>query len=101
MLAYGAGFDASWRPPRLHVDRNLTAGDVAWLNGQLELVDKPAVRFAREIALPPAPSGIRPPADTSWIRMSDGRGVHVMGTEMAHGYEPPSMSLLPPPERIC
>jgi hypothetical protein len=53
MLAWGPGFDSSWRPPRLHVDRHLTADDVAWLNSQLELVDRPAVTFARELPCPP------------------------------------------------
>jgi hypothetical protein len=61
MLAYGPGFDASWRPPRVHLDAHLTDADVAWLNGQLALVNKPTVRFAREIKPPPPPSGRRPP----------------------------------------
>lgn len=89
MLAYGAGFDASWRPPRLHVDRNLTVGDVDWLNRQMELVDKPAVKFARDLPLPPLPSGRIPR-----------RGTQVLATQMASDYEPPSMSLLLPSERM-
>jgi hypothetical protein len=60
MLAYGPGFDASWRPPRVHLDAHLTEDDVTWLNGQLALVAAPSVRFAREIMPPPPPSGRRP-----------------------------------------
>lgn len=82
MLAWGAGFAASWRPPRVALDQRLTDDDVTWLNGQLELVDKPTVRFAREIALPYGPASGYMPA------------------EMAHGYVPPSISLQLPAERI-
>lgn len=74
MLAYGPGFDSSWRPPRVALDSRLTDDDVVWLNGQLELVDKPTVRFAREIVPPPPPSGMRPPPDTSWIKLTEVRG---------------------------
>lgn len=89
MQAYGPGFDSSWRPPRTALDPRLTDDDVAWLNGQLELVDRPTVRFAREIPLPPPPSGRMPR-----------RGAQVMATEMASGYDPPSTSLRLPSERI-
>ena len=64
------GWPVAQRPPRLAVHPELTADDVAWLNRQLELVDTPTVRFAREIAVPPPPSGMRPPpSDKSWIKM--------------------------------
>lgn len=62
-LRYGPGVDSSWRPPLTYLDPNLTGDDVAWLNRQMELIDKPTVRFAREIALPPPPSGRRPSAE--------------------------------------
>jgi hypothetical protein len=56
-------------PPRLAVRPELTDDDVAWLNRQLELVDRPEVRFARTLPLPPPPSGRRPPpVDKGWIR---------------------------------
>ena len=57
MQKYAAGFDASWRPPLTALMPELTEADVAWLNRQLELVDAPTVRFAREIKLPPPPTG--------------------------------------------
>lgn len=56
MQAFGPGFDSSWRPPRVALDQRLTDDDVVWLNRQMELVEKPTVRFAREI--PPPPWGI-------------------------------------------
>ena len=56
---YGPGFGPSWYPPSVHLDEHLTDDDVAWLNGQLELVDSPTVRFLREIKPPPPPSGLR------------------------------------------
>jgi hypothetical protein len=65
MQAYGPGFDASWRPPRVHLDAHLTDDDVTWLNGQMEAVDAPSVRFARELPIPPLPSGIIPHAASS------------------------------------
>lgn len=43
-------------PPRLAVRPELTDDDVAWLNGQMAMVDNPPVRYVREIPLPP-PSG--------------------------------------------
>ncbi|NMO52018.1 hypothetical protein HH310_12525 [Actinoplanes sp. TBRC 11911] len=89
MQMYGPGFDPSWRPPLTALDPRLTDDDVAWLNRQLELVDNPRVKYAREIPPPPPPSGRVPH-----------RGTQVMATDMASGYEPPSMSLGLPTERI-
>lgn len=77
-------------PPPLAVRPELTADDVAWLNDQMALTERPPVRYARELPVPALPSGaaLRPPT---------GRGTHVMSTQMAPDYEPPSMSLLPQP----
>lgn len=69
MLAYGPGFDASWRPPRVHLDAHLTDDDVAWLNDQLAVVDKPTVRFVRDL-IPPPSSGRRP-SDEPWLPTSE------------------------------
>lgn len=43
------------RPPRLVVHPELADDDVTWLNRQLELVDHPAVRYARALPSPPPP----------------------------------------------
>jgi len=69
MQAFAAGFDASWRPPRVALNPNLTDDDVAWLNGQLELVETPTVRFAREIKPPPLPSGKVPRPASAELRL--------------------------------
>lgn len=41
------------RPPRLDVRPELAADDVAWLNDQMALIDRPEVRYARELPRPP------------------------------------------------
>lgn len=43
--------------PRLALRPELTEEDVAWLNRQMGMTDDPPVRYAREIPLPPLPSG--------------------------------------------
>lgn len=70
MVATGPLGDAARLPPRLAVHPELTDDDVAWLNEQLTLVDRPAVRYARALPLPPLSSGLapRPTPDTSWIK---------------------------------
>lgn len=40
-------------PPPLAIRPELTDGDVAWLNGQLALVDTPQVRYARMLPASP------------------------------------------------
>jgi hypothetical protein len=53
-------------PPPLAVCPELTADDVAWLNEQMALTDRPPVRYARELPIPPLPSGRRPSGE-SWF----------------------------------
>lgn len=62
-------------PASLAVLPELTEDDVTWLNQQMALVDNPPIRYAREVPLPPLPSGKRPPpTDTSWLRTTRIRG---------------------------
>lgn len=44
-------------PPPLAVRPELTADDVAWLNEQMALTDRPPVRYARDLPVPVPPSG--------------------------------------------
>jgi hypothetical protein len=46
-------------PPPLAVRPELTADDVAWLNEQMAHTERPPVRYAREMPLPPmgSPTG--------------------------------------------
>jgi hypothetical protein len=50
-------------PPPLAVRPELTADDVAWLNGQLALTDRPPVRYSRELPLPPPSAELRLPSE--------------------------------------
>lgn len=40
-------------PPPVAVVPELTADDVAWLNDQMALTERPPVRYARELPRPP------------------------------------------------
>lgn len=42
-------------PPPLAVRPELTADDVAWLNEQMALTERPPVRYARKLPDPPRP----------------------------------------------
>lgn len=58
---------AAMIPPPTAVRPELTTDDVAWLNEQMALTDRPPVRYAREIPIPAPPSGARPAPPTGWI----------------------------------
>lgn len=61
-------------PPPLAVCPELTDDDVAWLNGQLALTERPPMTYAREVPVPALPSGKRPSPVTGWITMTEVRG---------------------------
>lgn len=50
-------------PPPLAVMPELAVDDVAWLNEQMALTDRPPVRYARELPIPSPSAGLRLPSE--------------------------------------
>lgn len=64
---------AAMIPSPLDVRPELTDEDVAWLNEHMALTERPPVRYARRLSVPPLPAGIilRPAADLTPGEMAE------------------------------
>lgn len=60
-------------PPPMAVRPELTADDVAWLNEQMALTERPPVQYARAVPIPALPSGRCPAPPTGWITTTEVR----------------------------